>query len=279
MLNYHGVDSHHMKDRTRDPMLKTTARSLALVDQIRKCGGAKLPQLADDLSLAKSTVYKHAMTLYEHGYLVKEDDYYYIGPKFLSLGEHARSRKPGYQIADKAVRELTDATDEEVDFVIEDHGRIITISESYHKWVKYPGEGESNRYRARMGTYYPMHATATGKAILAALPRARVEAILDRWGLPAKTDNTITARHDFFEELDRITERGYAVDDEEFADGLRSVGMAVTRPDGTIIGAMSVSGPSYRVTGEVLEQGIIPELERTVESFERRLAKNRPDES
>lgn len=266
-----------MVDRTEDPTLKTTARSLALTDRIRERGGATLPELADDLSLAKSTVYKHVSTLYECGYLVKEGDRYHIGPKFLDLGEHARSRKAGYQFADDAVRELTDATDEEVDFVIEDHGRVVTISESYHKWVKYPDESDSNRYRARMGTYYHMHATASGKAILAELPRERAEAILDRWGLPANTDNTITDRRTLFEELDRVDDRGYAIDDEEFTEGLRSVGMAVDRPDGPPIGAMSVSGPSYRITEEVVEQNIIPVLERTVESFERRLANDRSD--
>lgn len=268
-----------MMEQTESPTLKTTARSLALVDRIRECGGADLPQLADDLSLAKSTVYKHVMTLYECGYLVKEGDQYYIGPKFLNLGEHARSRKLGYQFADDTVRELTDATDEEVDFVIEDHGRIVTISESYHRWVKYPGEDESNRYRARMGTYYPMHATASGKAILAELPRARVEAILDRWGLSAKTENTITERRDLFEELEQVEDRGYAVDDEEFTNGLRSVGMVVDQPDGTHIGAMSVSGPSYRMTDEIIAQEIVPVLERTVESFEDRLADKHGDDS
>ncbi|ADB63504.1 transcriptional regulator, IclR family (plasmid) [Haloterrigena turkmenica DSM 5511] len=266
-----------MMDRPKDPTLKTTARSLALIDRIQERGGANLPQLAEDLSLAKSTVYKHVSTLYECGYLVKEGDEYHIGPKFLDLGEHARSRKVGYQFADDAVRELTDATDEEVDFVIEDHGRVVTISESYHKWVKHPDESDSNRYRARMGTYYHMHATASGKAILAELPRERTEAILDRWGLPANTDNTITDHRAFFEELERVDDRGYAIDDEEFTAGLRSVGMAVDRPDGPPIGAMSVSGPSYRITDEVIDQNIVPVLERTVESFERRLANDRSD--
>ena len=267
-----------MMSRPEDPTLKTTARSLALIDRIRERGGANLPQLAEDLSLAKSTVYKHVMTLYECGYLVKEGDEYHIGPKFLGLGEHARSRKVGYKFADDAVRELTEATDEEVDFVIEDHGRVVTISESYHKWVKYPGESDSNRYRARMGTYYHMHATASGKAILAELPQERTEAILDRWGLPANTDNTITDRRALFEELDRVDDRGYAIDDEEFTEGLRSVGMAVERPDGPPIGAMSVSGPSYRITDEVIEQNIIPVLERTVDSFERRLVNDRSND-
>lgn len=268
-----------MEGHTESPTLKTTARSLALVDRIRECGGARLPQLADDLSLAKSTVYKHVTTLYECGYLVKEGDQYHIGPKFLNIGEHARSRKLSSRFADGAVRELTEATDEEADFVIEDHGRIITISESYHKWVKYPGEDESDRYRARTGTYYPMHATASGKAILAELPQSRVEAILDQWGLPAKTDNTITERQELAEELERIEDQGYAIDDEEFTNGLRSVGMVVTQSDGTHVGAMSVSGPSYRMTDEIFAKEIVPALEQTVESFEDRLTDNRSDDS
>lgn len=253
--------------------LQTTTTSLEIIDAIQREEGATIAELADELSLAVSTIYKHVATLESNGYLEKKDGTYHIGLRFLNLGEYARDRIPHRQAIDEAVQELTEETEEEVDFIVEDHGRIITVSESYHKWVKY-GQGRSNQYRARTGTYYYMHATASGKAILAEYPRDRVESIIDTWGLPQRTESTILTEAELFEELKRTRERGYALDDEEFTDGLRSVGMSITQPDGTVVGAVSVSGPSYRLTGEIIQTTIPTAIESTVDKLEAELARS-----
>lgn len=249
--------------------LETTERSLGLLETIERLEGATVSELASECSLAPSTVYKHLVTLQSKGYLNERENTYYVGFRFLNLGEHARSRIRGLQLIEEAVQELTAETDEEVDFTVEDHGRVMTILESYHKWVKYGDDDGTERYRARIGSYYHMHSTATGKAILASYPRERVDAIVDAWGLPARTERTITDRTEMLAELDRIAERGYAIDDQEYADGLRSVGMAINGPDGRVIGAISVSGPSYRLHGDILRttipealRGVIADLQR-----------------
>lgn len=250
-----------------DSTLDTTERSLEIIEALATNDGATMTELADDLSLAVSTVYKHLATLESNGFLNKDDGTYRIGYRFLNLGEHARSRLPGHRLVDEAVHQLAEETGEEVDFIVEDHGRIITVSESYHKWVKY-GSGGSNDYRANIGTYYPMHTTASGKAILASYPRDRIEAILDTWGLTHLTDNTITDRAELFDELEWTREHGYAIGDEEFTDGLRSVGMVVTEPSGETMGAMSVSGPSYRLSGTVLTETIPAALREVIDELE-----------
>lgn len=251
--------------------LETTARSLELLEAIRRKGGATLAELAAELSLATSTVYKHLATLQSNGYLIKEGETYHVGFRFLHFGEHARSRIPGNRSIDEAVQQLAEETTEGVDFIVEDHGQIITVSESYHKWVKYVEE-EGDGYRARTGTYYPIHTSASGKALLAAFSRERVEAIVDRRGLERLTENTITDEEELFAELDRIRERGFAIGDEEYTEGLRSVGIAVHAPDGTPIGAMSVSGPSYRLRGSVLRERLPSTLQATVEDLEAAIA-------
>lgn len=251
--------------------LETTARSLELLEAIRRRGGATLSELAAEFSLATSTVYKHLATLESNGYLVKEGERYHVGFRFLHFGEHARSRIPGNRSIDEAVQQLAEDTTEGVDFIVEDHGRIITVSESYHKWVKYVEE-DGDGYRARTGTYYPIHTSASGKALLATFARERVESIVDRRGLAALTANTITDEAALFAELDRIRERGFAIGDEEYTEGLRSVGMAVHSPDGDPIGAMSVSGPSYRLTGSVLRERLPSALRATIDDLETAIA-------
>lgn len=250
--------------------LKTTETSIEILETIERLEGATVSELAGECSLAPSTVYKHLVTLQSKGYLNERDNTYYVGFRFLNLGEHARSRIEGQDLIEEAVQELTTKTDEEVDFTVEDHGRVMTILESYHKWVKYGDDG-AERYRARIGSYYRMHATATGKAILASYPRERIDAIVDAWGLPARTERTVTDRNELFEELDRIAERGYAIDDQEYADGLRSVGMAINGPDGGVVGAISVSGPSYRLQGDVLRTAIPDAIRDVIADLQREL--------
>jgi len=252
--------------------VKTTRTSLEIIATIREADGARVSDIIDAHDMAKSTAHKHLTTLERAGYLTKSGEVYHIGFKFLNLGEYARERWYWFSAVKAAVEELAERTEEECDFVVDDHGRVITVAESYHKWAKYGTEDGSKRYRANIGTYYPMHATGSGLAILSAYPRERIEAVVDEWGLPPLTDHTVTSREELFAELDRTRERGYAVGDRYYTEGLRSVGRPVIAPDGTVLGALSVSGPTYRIDGPVLDREVPQALEDVVDELESELA-------
>jgi DNA-binding IclR family transcriptional regulator len=95
----------------------------------------------------------------------------------------------------------------------------------------------------QLGNRLYLHNTAVGKAILAHLPRHRVEQILDQWGLPAETENTITDREALFRELEAIRDRGYATNEQENISDLHAIGVAATEQSGSVIGAFSITGP------------------------------------
>lgn len=251
--------------------VSTTQLSIRIMETIKELDGARLSEIVSATGVAKSTAHKHLHTLEEAGFLMKEGETYNIGLKFLHYGEYARERWPGFEHIKSAVAELTERTDEECDFVVEDHGRVTTIEESYHKWVKYEeptGSELSKEYRARIGSYYYMHSTGSGLAILAEYPTERVKEILNKWGLPAKTQYTITSQSELFDELERIQNRGYSIDDQGYTEGMRSIGKTVHGPSGRILGALSVSGPSYRVDGSVLEEKIPKAIFEVVDSLE-----------
>ncbi|MFD1686124.1 IclR family transcriptional regulator [Halobellus litoreus] len=254
-----------------ETIVKTTQTSLEIVSTIRDRGGARTNEIVEAHDIAKSTAHKHLTTLERAGYLRKVGERYYIGYRFLNLGEYAREQWSWFSAVKSAVEELSERTEEECDFVVDDHGRVITIVESYHKWAKYGSDDGTKRYRANIGTYYPMHATGSGLAILSSYPRERVDSIIDEHRLPALTDHTITSREELFDELDRISERGYAIGDRYYTEGLRSVGMVVTGVDGSALGALSVSGPTYRIDGSVLDTEIPRSLSAVVDSLESEL--------
>lgn len=260
------------QDRAR---ISTTATSLDIIEAIDEEHGATTTELAERLDLAKSTAHKHIKTLERRGFLHNRNGVYHVGLKFLSLGESARARYPMYNHIEETVRSLHEETDEDVDFVAEEQGRVYTICESYHKWEKYPDE--QSGYRVHLGDEYYMHTVASGKAILAVYDDHRVADIVERWGLPAATEQTITDPDVLFDELETIREQGYALGDEEYITGLRSISRPVTLPDGTVLGALSVSGPAYRMTGAVLAEEILDTHQRAIEQLEYRIEAEYPD--
>jgi len=108
----------------------------------------------------------------------------------------------------------------------------------------------------RTGIQRHLHSTAAGKAILAEMPEQRVMDIISEHELPAETEHTITDPDSLVEELDEIREHGIAYNDEESVEGLRAVGVPVRGSNGIAIGALSVSGPSNRLRGEVFREEI-----------------------
>ena len=248
-----------MKPRRTEDGLKTTEISLQLVELLVELNGATLGDLADETELARSTVHTHLQTLAQYGYVVRNNNNYHVGLKLHHLGDYARKQHEVYDIAKRTVTELADETELEVDFTVEENGRTVSLYDvtNYSDTPSFLVDGR----------LFHMHNTASGKSILAEYPRSRVEEILDQWGLPAETDNTTTTREELFEDLERIRERGYAINDEEAVEGLWAVSKVVKDPLGRVCGSLNVCVPTYINTPD-REQAIVAQLEEKVTKFE-----------
>jgi DNA-binding IclR family transcriptional regulator len=109
------------------------------------------------------------------------------------------------------------------------------------------------------GAHVHLHSTALGKAILAHESPARVDEVVERHGLPGRTDATLTDRAALDEALATVRERGYAVDRGERLAGVRCVAVPILSPDDRPLAALSVSGPATRMEGDRLHEDL-PEL-------------------
>lgn len=239
--------------------LTTTATSLRVLDVIKRREGARMSEIASELDLANSTVHAHLTTLRNHELVVKEGNVFHLGIKLFHFGEQARHRKPEYEIVRRHAHELSNRLSEEVAFAITEHGRSVIIFDE---------NNDPAKQGFQVGRYFHMHNSASGKAMLAEWSRERVDEVLDRWGLPQETENTIQSRAELYEELARTRERGYALNDQEALEGLMAIGMAITNPDGSVLGSLDVSGPPYRLS----EERIVPELRETVTEIEHEIA-------
>jgi IclR family acetate operon transcriptional repressor len=100
---------------------------------------------------------------------------------------------------------------------------------------------------SQVGQTMPLHTTALGKTILAALPEAEREALYARMDFAPRTGRTIRTVTRFREEIAIIQARGYAIDDRENEDYGACVAAAIMGPDGRPVGAISISGPDFRI--------------------------------
>lgn len=228
-------------DRTKSSNRTITSveTSITIVRALKRKEGAGINELAEATGYSKANVYKHLTTLREQGFVVRENSTYRLGLKYLDYGGLVREQIEGSQWIKSKIAEVAEMTGEVAQYMVEDRGKsVIVFKEVGHQGVA---------IRTRVGKHLPVHQVASGKAMLAYLPDARVEEIVTTHGLPAATENTITSHQALSNELETVRERGYAVNRAESTKGLFAVAAPVRTPDETAIGACTVSGPSYRI--------------------------------
>ena len=212
-------------------------RTFEVVAALDDIGPAGASAVARELDLSKSTAYTHLNTLDTAGYAVKEDGAYRLSCRFLELGSNVQYGIELYRRGKEEVQNLAAETDERTNLVIEEDGMGTCVYTTDAKASMDIHMGPGDRYH--------MHATGTGKAILAHLPADRVDEIVADFGLPEFTENTVTTREGLDRKLERIREEGVSFDEEETVEGLRCIAAPIV-VDGDPVGALSVSGPSQR---------------------------------
>lgn len=254
-------------------LVQSTSTSLRILDAVHELEGARLTDVANELDIGHSTAHNHLATLSERGWLVRDGGVYHISLRFLHFGRSARRRTPSFDTVRRHVVDLANETNLEVEYLVEDGGRIISIIDIGPDTGM---RGPISEHWQGVGIYYHMTNTASGKAILAELPESRVEAVLDRWGLPARTPYSVTDRETLHEQLEATRERGYAEAQQEFQEGFENVAAALDGPDGEVYGAISVGWPVY-LFDDGIERDVVDLLLEAEASIEAALRESDED--
>lgn len=232
-----------------------------IVDALRDLGRVGVSELAAHLDMPKSTVHVYLQTLEEEGYAVNEDGTYRLSFRFLEIGGEHRKRLDVFQVARTAIDQLSAETGEVANLGIEDRGQRVLL------YTSEPSEGMFDN--SPTGQYTRMHWTALGKALLSRFPDDRVRDIADEHGLPRATESTITELDPLLEELERVRERGFSIEDEERREGIRAVAVPLRLDDESgPPAAVSISGPKRRIGDDGVDEELLEALRDAVNVVE-----------
>lgn len=241
-------------------MVKTGVRLFEIVDIIQEHGELGVSELASLLDISKGTAHRYLKTLATHDFVVNDDGVYRLGFRFLDHGIYVRDQHPLWPIVESKVDSVAEEVGERSWCVIEENGLAVFMYGAV--------SDDAVRSDARIGYRNHLHATASGKAILAELPRDRVDEIVDHRGLPAKTPETITSRDELEKELARICEQGFALNIQESVEGLHAVAAPIHDSDGEICGTVSVTGAADRIPEPVCREEICPVVQAAANEVE-----------
>ncbi|MDA2802973.1 IclR family transcriptional regulator [Nocardiopsis suaedae] len=242
--------------RARAGGVQSLDRAFALLEIMADAGGEiSLSQLADSSGLPLPTIHRIIRTLVDNGYVRQlPSRRYALGPRLIGLGESA-SRMLGTW-ARPHLAQLVEELGETANLAMLDGDKVVYVAQ-----VPSP---HAMRMFTEVGRRVLPHSAGVGKALLAQLPPDEALATVRRTGMPAATDRTITTPEDFADEMGRIRDRGYAIDDGEQEIGVRC--LAVPVQGGPAMMAVSISGPEARVSWEFVEKAA-PIVQRTAYSL------------
>ncbi len=228
-------------DKTDQNTVQSLDRALMLLRVVSEAPGLGLSELAHRTDQSTATVYRALTTLQSHGFVELEEpaQLWHVGGGAFRVGSGFLRRTKVVERARQPMDALMRATGETANLGIEHREQVLFLSQVEAQ--------EAIRAFFPPGTLSPMHVSGIGKALLAWYPEPRVRAIAGR-GLPGFTPQSITGVAPLLADLAETRARGFAIDDQERAEGMRCVAAAVFNAYGEPVAGLSVSGPAFRMS-------------------------------
>ena len=229
--------------------VKSLQKALTVLDCFAEKQPLSITEISEKLGLYKSNVYDILTTLCAMGYLDRstESSKFYLGKKIAVLGKMASDRYSFENIVSPYLHQLANEVGEIA---------YLTVPIGYQLYymdTAVPAGTRPYVSAVLRNSYDKLNCTGSGKAMLSHMPEEFIDEYLAS-PQTAKTEYTIVDPEKMRDELTKIRLRGYAIDDEEYAIGLRCVAVPILDHDGSVLGAMSVSGPSARFTEGKIQQ-------------------------
>jgi DNA-binding IclR family transcriptional regulator len=245
--------------------LSSLNKSLQVIDLLAKNPqGLSLSELTKMLGFHSSSIHHILSTFREQDYVSQDPETkkYSVGFKFLSISSSILDNLDVRKTAYNDLRKLHQKCNETVHLSILRNGKVTYIDK-----IQKPGGLSLATY---IGFSTDPHAAAGGKILLSELSKSEIEDMYKDRALKMYAKNTITSMHRLLEQLENIRKQGYAIDNEEYYEGVRCVAAPI-RAGGRIISALSITGSIFTMTMERINQELVSMVMDTAEEISSKL--------
>ena len=218
-------------------------RALSILALLRSEGRElSIAEIAKSTGWHKSSVQRLLATLNHHRFICRDEmtKRYSLGIALAEYGRVALNNIDIRQMAKPFLKELVDFSGETAVLAILNDTKMVMIDKK-----EPPIQIRASPF---IGMRFPATATSNGKVLLAWLPEDRVAEIMQIEGLRAYTRNSLVKPNEYRADLGAVRQRGYAIDREEFQEGVSGVSAPIFNPKGWVVATISVVGPAFRMT-------------------------------
>jgi DNA-binding IclR family transcriptional regulator len=242
----------------RDYSIKVLQRGMKVLEALLEARAPlSLEQICAHTGLPKSTAFRIIVNLLQGHYLVKTEKGYWLGLKMLRFGALVEEKLDLVQQAHPFLLQLRDQVNETIHLAVLDGDLRVVYLE------KLSTQHAVGLMMSRVGSTAPMHCTALGKAMAAFRPEDEICHWIRTHGLKPVTETTITDEDAFLHELHEIRFRGYTIDNGEFEVSVRCVAAPIRDRTGTVIAAVSISGPDTRMPVPLIDSSVAMQVVET----------------
>jgi DNA-binding IclR family transcriptional regulator len=231
-----------------EPVSGSAERTLRLLALLAEEGRPMtLAELTTQLNLPKGTVHRLCANLMATGYLARDVDerQFTIGPAMRTMAFNALNHTTLRGMRHAVLKALVAEINETCNFTTLDGAEVMYLDRVEAKWPL--------RLTIDVGSHVPLHCTASGKLLLAHLPKRQRDTVIRRLPMPRLTPATLATPQALRAECDEIVRVGFARDREEFVAGLIAIAVPVRDARGDVRATVSVHAPTARLTMEQAE--------------------------
>ena len=237
-----------MEKEINESRIPTNLRTLLILEVIGRSDDAMTAtEINDEIGLPKQSVHRLVATLEKEGFLNREPGgkRYRPSRRLRLMGAGLLHASRFHITRHQVLQTVASKVQEAVNYVVPEETGMNYLDRIETNWPF--------RVQLPVGTNVPFHCTASGKCFMASLSKAARYRFVLGLNLEKWTDKTFINSEELLIELEKIAKQGYAIDDEEFMDGMRAISVPVTDNTGRFVAALAFHGPSQRLSVSVMK--------------------------
>ncbi len=251
--------------------VQAVERALYILETLAEAGiPITITQIAQKTSLTLGTAHRLLYTMIQRGFVEQntENSKYRLGIKAFQVGSAAAYFKDLRSVARPVMEDLQQKYNETVNLATLDGTEVVYVDQVESTNIVLV------RMFARTGNRGPAYCTGSGKVLLSSLPQDKLKDLVYNMELRKFSNETITDPELLMKELNHVKHDGYALDLGERDEGVRCVAAPINNFEGKVVAALSISGPSIRITTPFIKNELVDAIKNAAKTISIQLGYN-----